>query len=89
MDWQGVTIHEISITGVGSPIHPYQGDVNAYRNLIRDGDWDVILFQTAAFPPLESLRNILRDRRAKLAQSPARNPGLIRICSSSEVPGTH
>jgi hypothetical protein len=43
---------------------------------------------SAIFPPLESLRNVLRDRRAKLAQSPVRNPGLIRICPSSEVPST-
>ena len=43
---------------------------------------------SAVFPPLESIRSVLRDRRSKLAQSPARNPGLIRICPSSEVPGT-
>ena len=58
MDWQGVTIHEISINGVGSPRHPYQGDVKAYRNLVRDGDWDVILFQTAAWP-LTLVRDLL------------------------------
>jgi glycosyltransferase involved in cell wall biosynthesis len=64
MNWQGVTIHEISINGVGSPKHPYQGDVIAYRNLVREGNWDVILFQTSAWP-LMLVRDLLPSLSAR------------------------
>ena len=63
LNWQGVTICEISISGVGSPQRPYQGDINAYRKLVKDGDWDVILFQTAGWPLLVVL-DLLPELRA-------------------------
>lgn len=64
MDWNGVTVHEICISGMGSPKHPYQGDTEAYRRLVRDGDWDVILFQTASWP-LMLVMDLLPTLRAK------------------------
>ena len=62
--WQDVTIHEISISGAGSPKHPYQGDVNAYRQLVKDGNWDAILFQTASWPLMVVL-DLLPTLRAR------------------------
>ncbi len=62
--WQSVTIHEISINGTGSPRHPYRGDIAAYRDLVRTGDWDVILFQTSAWP-LMVVIDLLPKIRAK------------------------
>ena len=50
LDWQGVTIHEISIEGNGSPKRPFKGDVERYRQLVMDGNWDIIVFQTPAWP---------------------------------------
>jgi glycosyltransferase involved in cell wall biosynthesis len=69
MDWQGVAIHEISISGTGSPQRPYQGDVAAYRQLLKDGDWDVILFQTASWPLMVVLDLLptLRARRVMVS----------------------
>lgn len=64
LDWNGVKVHAISIRGTGSPKHPYQGDVAAYRGLVRDGDWDVILFQTASWP-LMVVMDMLPSLRAK------------------------
>jgi glycosyltransferase involved in cell wall biosynthesis len=64
LNWQGVTIHEISISGTGSPQRPHQGDINAYRKLVKDGDWDVILFQTAGWPLLVVL-DLLPELRAR------------------------
>lgn len=64
MNWNGVAIHEISVRGMGSPKHPYQGDIEAYRSLLRDGDWDVILFQTLAWP-LMLVVDMLPELRAR------------------------
>jgi hypothetical protein len=43
---------------------------------------------SAVFPPFEFLRSSLRDRRSRLAQRLERNPGLVRICASNEIPIT-
>jgi glycosyltransferase involved in cell wall biosynthesis len=64
LNWQGVAIHEISISGTGSPQRPYQGDVAAYRKLVKDGGWDVILFQTASWPLMVVL-DLLPTLRAR------------------------
>lgn len=60
--WNGVKIHEISITGDGSPKRPFRGDVEKYRILIKQGDWDVIVFQTYIWPILCVLDLIPRIR---------------------------
>ena len=64
LTWQGVTIHEIAIRGTGSPKHPFQGDIEAYRRLVMDGNWDVILFQTASWP-LTVVLDLLPALRAR------------------------
>lgn len=64
MDWHGVTIHEISIHGTGSLKRSYCGDVEVYRTLVRDGDWDAILFQTSGWPLMVVL-DLLPRIRAK------------------------
>jgi glycosyltransferase involved in cell wall biosynthesis len=64
LDWNGVTIHEVSICGAGSPKHPYRGEVDAYRRLVREGDWDVILFQTVSWPFMVVV-DLLPSLRAK------------------------
>lgn len=64
MDWNGLKVHEVSIRGTGSPKHPYQGEIEAYRRLVRDGNWDVILFQTGAWP-LMVVMDLLPSLRAK------------------------
>ena len=41
------------------------------------------------FPAFESLRSALRERRARLSNRPSWNPGLVRICASTEIPITN
>jgi SAM-dependent methyltransferase len=41
------------------------------------------------FPAFEFLRCALRERRARLANNPSCNPGLARICASTEIPITN
>ena len=62
--WQGVTINEMFITGNGAPNHPYRGDVAAYRQIVKDGNWDIIIFQTPGWP-VRLILDLIPQIRAK------------------------
>ena len=64
LNWHGAVVQEISISGNGSPQRAYQGDVSAYRKLVKDGDWDVIVFETPAWPLMVVL-DLLPTLRAR------------------------
>jgi glycosyltransferase involved in cell wall biosynthesis len=62
--WHGAFIHEFNITGSQYFRQPYKGALEHYRDFLRLGDWDVILFHSYSWP-LYLAVPILDEIRAK------------------------
>lgn len=49
-EWHGAQIREFSITGTSYFRHPYVGQTTDYRDFLRSGNWDVIIFHAYSWP---------------------------------------
>lgn len=50
LNWNGAKIYEFKISGSSYFRDPYKGATGQYSDFLRAGDWDVILFQSYAWP---------------------------------------
>jgi glycosyltransferase involved in cell wall biosynthesis len=50
LEWQGITIREFKIKGAQRFPYPLVGEVEAYQRFLMVGNWDVIIFQSYAWP---------------------------------------
>lgn len=69
LEWRGASLHEFNVTGNGQPNHPFQGDVEAYRAFLKNGDWDVVIFHTHLWMLLIALDFMDRIRGRKILVS--------------------
>jgi len=49
-EWEGITVHEFAVTGTHYYSDPYRGELDSYVGLISSPQWDVILFESYAWP---------------------------------------
>jgi len=50
LNWNGAKIYEFKISGSSYFRYPYKGSIGQYSDFLRSGDWNVILFQSYAWP---------------------------------------
>jgi glycosyltransferase involved in cell wall biosynthesis len=63
-EWNGACIHEFSISGSTRSRDPFQGETEKYRSFLLSGQWDVIIFQSYAWP-LHLAVPLLSDLKSK------------------------
>ena len=49
-EWKGIPIHEFKVTGAPHFPYPLVGEVEAYMSFLLEGNWDVIIFHSYAWP---------------------------------------
>jgi glycosyltransferase involved in cell wall biosynthesis len=49
-EWKGIPIHEFKVTGSLRFPYPLVGEVEAYMSFLMEGNWDVIIFHSYAWP---------------------------------------
>jgi len=72
--WHGAHIHEFTIVGSGRFNHPYDGDVEKYRDFLINGDWAVIIFHAYAWPILIPVDMLEHIKAKKILVSHGYNP---------------
>lgn len=50
LEWKGIPIYELQITGATKFPYPLVGEVDAYQRFLISGNWDVIIFHSYAWP---------------------------------------
>jgi len=50
LDWHGAKVYEFPISGSSYFRDPYKGATGQYRDFLRSGNWDVILFHSYSWP---------------------------------------
>lgn len=68
-EWHGARIHEFDVTGTGHPKRPFAGDLEQYRDFLKTGDWDVVIFHSYAWPLYLALENVACIRGRKILVS--------------------
>ena len=48
--WEGMPIHEFRISGTPHSRYPFRGETDAYRDFLRSGSWDVVIFHAYSWP---------------------------------------
>lgn len=48
--WEGMRIHEFRISGTPHFRHPFRGEMEAYREFLLNGSWDVLIFHAYSWP---------------------------------------